>query len=369
MKLPPSLSSAYDRRLRRRSLVAFGCFLVLMTGPAHAAVSWKHVGTVTTLTGNQLCYTDGANVICDSSAPTLSGTSIGIGTTSPTGILQTVQTINGPMYGVSATGAVGDVTLGLNNSGTGGAFWYLDSTNNTSGLSGGNLAIGYGSWNNVMTLTNAGNVGIGTTAPQNLLDVNGAVSIGYNVAAPSNSLIVNGKVGIGTTVPLLPFQDFAMGMASGANNILSFNSYWSGATYSSLEAGYSAMLWQDTATGILHVAVNNNNASGAGQAITYSYPLNIMSAGVGVGTSTIASKFEVNGNASIGYADTAAPTNGLIVSGNVGIGTTSTPTGVKASVNGIVQVAGTGSEACTAAQVGSIRYNPTGNYFELCSYP
>lgn len=42
---------------------------------------------------------------------------------------------------------------------------------------------------------------------------------------------------------------------------------------------------------------------------------------VGIGTATMASTFEVNGNVSIGYPDTAATSNGLIVIGNVGIGT------------------------------------------------
>jgi hypothetical protein len=54
------------------------------------------------------------------------------------------------------------------------------------------------------------------------------------------------------------------------------------------------------------------------------------------------------------------------VQGNVGIGTTSTPTGVTASINGVVQFAGTGSEPCSSAQVGSMRYNPTGGYMEIC---
>jgi hypothetical protein len=64
-------------------------------------------------------------------------------------------------------------------------------------------------------------------------------------------------------------------------------------------------------------------------------------------------------------------TNGIYIKngGNVGIGTNSPAASVKADIAGMVKVAGTGSEACGAAQVGSIRYNPTGNYFELCSYP
>ena len=43
---------------------------------------------------------------------------------------------------------------------------------------------------------------------------------------------------------------------------------------------------------------------------------------VGIGTTTMANKLEVNGATSIGYPDIAAPSNGMIVQGNVGIGTT-----------------------------------------------
>jgi hypothetical protein len=45
------------------------------------------------------------------------------------------------------------------------------------------------------------------------------------------------------------------------------------------------------------------------------------------------------------------------------------PTGGTEAVNGSTKVSGSGRDACTATQVGSIRYNPAGNYFELCSYP
>jgi hypothetical protein len=58
-----------------------------------------------------------------------------------------------------------------------------------------------------------------------------------------------------------------------------------------------------------------------------------------------------------------------VVSGSVGIGTTSPATGMKADINGPVKIAGTGSEACTASTVGAMRYNATGNYVEICSYP
>ena len=61
------------------------------------------------------------------------------------------------------------------------------------------------SWNTIMTLVSgSGNVGISTTSPANKLSIIGAVNIGssgYNTAAPANGLIVEGNVGIGTTSP------------------------------------------------------------------------------------------------------------------------------------------------------------------------
>jgi hypothetical protein len=47
---------------------------------------------------------------------------------------------------------------------------------------------------------------------------------------------------------------------------------------------------------------------------------------VGIGTTTIGSKLQINGNAAIGYsASTAAPANGLAVNGPIVIGTTNAP--------------------------------------------
>jgi hypothetical protein len=59
-------------------------FLLL---PSHrnpcSAYQWNRVATDTTLTDGQLCKTDGTNIVCDSTTPTIVSGMVGIGTTRP----------------------------------------------------------------------------------------------------------------------------------------------------------------------------------------------------------------------------------------------------------------------------------------------
>jgi hypothetical protein len=82
---------------------------------------------------------------------------------------------------------------------------------------------------------------------------------------------------------------------------------------------------------------------------------------VGIRQTEPASIFSVNGNASIGtYSTTAAPTNGLIVSGNVGIGTSSPATTL--DVNGTTTVRGTvRTRAGGDLSMGSFTYSSAGS--------
>ena len=238
-------------------------------------------------------------------------------------------------------------------------------------------------------ILNTGQVGIGTTLPLSSLSVAGNLALGaYGggasaTAAPSNGLIVSGNVGIGTASPigLMHIYNGAGGNYSAttiADSSLVVENFLSNGnpTYSELSfrphgtgsqgrAAITAI--QDInarADTDLTFKIDNNN-TGIAEA------MRINNAGnVGIGTTTPGAKLQVNGGAVIGYStSTAAPSNGLAVNGTVGVGTTTTPTGVTATVNGVVQVAGTGSEPCTAAQVGSMRYNPTGQYMEICTFP
>ena len=90
---------------------------------------------------------------------------------------------------------------------------------------------------------------------------------------------------------------------------------------------------------------------------------------VGIGTTAPGSSLQVNGGAAIGYStNTSAPSNGMLVSGQLGVGTTNPTSDVKADINGAAQIAGTGSETCaTMADAGKMRFNPSKNYFEICS--
>jgi len=87
-------------------------------------------------------------------------------------------------------------------------------------------------------------------------------------------------------------------------------------------------------------------AGGAGTTISFTQAMTLdNSANLGIGTTTIGSRFQVNGNAAIGYsASTAAPTNGLAVSGQVAIGQSTAASGIKVDIinaGGVLQATGT----------------------------
>ena len=130
--------------------------------------------------------------------------------------------------------------------------------------------------------------------------------------------------------------------------------------------------------------------SGSVNGGAYSALMTLTSGGnVGIGTTTIPDNLDVNGGIGLTTTTATLPTNGIYSpsannlalttngapaitvnsTGQVGVGTTSPASGVKEDIAGTVKVAGTGSETCSAATVGQIRYNPTGQYMEICTYP
>jgi hypothetical protein len=122
---------------------------------------------------------------------------VGIGTTSPS--TSTKLTI-------SSTSQFG---IDLSNSGTGGLSWQIGSTNDSYAAGGGRLIFTYNnlSSNSVLTLVqSSGNVGIGTTTPTAKLHISGSGSgslmqISSTVSSSIFFVSGSGNVGIGTTSP------------------------------------------------------------------------------------------------------------------------------------------------------------------------
>ena len=150
------------------------------------------------------------------------------------------------------------------------------------------------------------NIGIGTSNPQYKLDVIGDINftgvfrqngtqfknsqwISSSNVIRSNIYIINSNVGIGTTSPQYGLDVWgSMGVNIG---------------------------------GVQRLAISSNTTSLLFDTMTIPY---IYATSIGIGTTVGANTLSVSGGVSIGsnYVNITAPTNGLIVSSNVGIGTT-----------------------------------------------
>jgi hypothetical protein len=363
---------------------------------ANGGSNYGAVGTYSGIMGgafNQTftVWTNGGNLLL---APT--GGNVGIGTTAPN---QTLQ-VNGDLQVIAATNTGTDGIIFQPNNQTVTTYlgWAgITTTSNYTMNAGGILTLESGSnplvfetngANERMRIDTSGNVGIGTTGPNDLLDVVTPNSSGTGIRISRNgsqylafneSDFSHHQIAAYGTKPLLIINNSTTNAGSGGGIIIAANGNGNhaldinengnvliGGTFSSADNFVS------TAASALDVY--GGVAIGTGYAGVSAAPTSgvIIQGNVGIGTTTTQNKLDAFGGVAIGtsYAGvTAAPTNGMIVQGNVGIGSASPATGMKADIAGPVKVAGTGSEPCTAAQVGAIRYNPSGNYFELCSYP
>jgi len=188
-----------------------------------------------------------------------------------------------------------------------------------------------------MRITNAGNVGIGTTSPLGKLQVNE-----YTVASQGNQG-VHGEVSVfadngdeslflGLKDSAYPNRGWAINpVAYGINSSLQIKEHGSTAVRMTIQSGGNVGIGTTSPSrqldveGVIRFSSNSNQAvNGYGEIYTsYSYGKGqIFIAPEAVTSPT---NFHPNGGVTIGPANTSPPANGLIVSGNVGIGTT-TPT-------------------------------------------
>jgi hypothetical protein len=158
----------------------------------------------------------------------------------------------------------------------------------------------------------------------------------------------SGNVGIGTTGPIGKMQVTGSNLNSGgagvsptlgnANLFISNN----GSTGIAMDDN------QIESTAALYMNFNTNSAVSIGGTSSFS------GLGLGTGASSLGSMLSINGNAAIGasYYGNAAPANGMIVEGNVGIG--STNPGANLSVAGnTFSLGGTNNNSSTIYKLGN----------------
>ncbi len=211
-----------------------------------------------------------------------------------------------------------------------------------------------GTRNMIMSLLPSGNVGIGTTTPQFPLTVqsnsgaNGLMIIGrqngttdegtltfadndgntqvYLQTNGSKLGIMNGNVGIGTTNPgskLSVTDESGSGLAATIRQTDTAGGYGLAIESEGTSSTRYALILRNLAQSVIYGGVSTMT----GQVGFW---------GLGVTpTGTLGSRLTVSGGASIGsgYTANAAPTNGMIIEGNVGIGTTD-PGVYKLNING-----------------------------------
>ena len=303
------MSSNYTAVLKGgRDGTSYGTYLQFLTRPNTAGTS---ASPVMTLSSSQY---------------------VGIGTTSPGYTLD----VNGNIH---ASGTIyGTVSGNINPGFTTGSVVYQGA----SGLAQDNANFFYDSTNHAL--------GIGTTTP--------ASSGSAKLAVNGNIDIITGNLGFGdgTAYVTRSSNDMLYQAPSGVHNFNSGELYVSS---SGIGVGTTSVTNKLTVNGNALVGgpigIGGNSAptqigsltlgysSSSGYSWIQSYssqPLAINPVGnnVGIGTTTIGSKFQVNGNAAIGYStSTGGPSNGLAVSGSVGIGVTNPATALQVNGNATIR--------------------------------
>jgi hypothetical protein len=270
-------------------------------------------------------------------------------TSSTSGPLINMTLISSAINNSSGNGVFTSITPTINSSGTAGNTDFLINRTQTAVGSGEQFLfdaqVGGTSRFNVGS---GGNVGIGSTVPGSLLDVNGAIAAGDGtVSLPSHTFLndrdtgmyrggandlrfgtagvnafmvnANGNVGMGT---ITPSQKLAVG-TTGQFTVSSTGAVVSSTINSSSITMEGNLNIQGATRGII-----NNSTADLYIQVNGAERMRFTSAGnVGIATSLPVAKLAIIGNVGIGtsgstsYLQNVPPTGGMIVQGNVGIGT------------------------------------------------
>jgi hypothetical protein len=219
---------------------------------------------------------------------------------------------------------IGASALGIYNN-TAGNISILNDIGNINFSAGGSSSA-------TLILDTSNNLGLNTSTIGSRLQVNGNVAIGYSAstAAPTNGLQVSGRVyfGLGQIGSQTELLQIKAAEATIAIQTTTATSYSGVNLYDAVGTLAASFQYGNASAGTLpntfFFGPRNATASMAfvrGVGATESARID-SSGNFAINTTTIGSRLQVNGNAAIGYsASTAAPTNGLAVSGQVGVGT------------------------------------------------
>jgi len=362
-------------------------------------------GSITSATAGSVLFAGAAGVLAQDNANFFwddTNNRLGIGTSTPTCPLDVIASnttaINLRLRG-RASDSVGQMEFWNNAQTTRYGYFATDSTGMFL-LSTQAIPLIFGSnTTEVMRLTSGGSVTIGNiSATGSKFQVNGSAAIGYSAstAAPTNGLAVSGNVTFGTNAVANTTSDLltinknqnaatrliVSNSTSGTSSVAEINlTSSSGAgsfnigKYSASTNAYknlasnTAYLYNGTAGDI---AFLNDFASGGfnisvGGSSTAQFILN-SSGNLGLSTSTIGSKLQVNGNAAIGYsASTAAPTNGLIVAGDVNVSASGSST-ASPRVMGISSLGGGNAGRIQFGDLFNCWQTSNGGLMQIASY-
>ncbi|MBI5133763.1 MAG: hypothetical protein HZA81_00005, partial [Candidatus Taylorbacteria bacterium] len=259
---------------------------------------------------------------------------VGIGTSTPTAPLTFAQSVGDKLYLYDAGTGQGKYGFGI----------YTNELRQFT-TAGSNGFMSFGSqngstYNELMRMTNTGNFGVGTTTPSERLSVQGNALVSGTVSA--GNLTATGTLMVSSlTSGRVPFATTG-GALTDDSDFTFANGNQLRATYASTTAlSASGSAWFAQSGGSVGVGVvpisgyrfvtrggGNTNASYALYADNSDGTTLFAvrdDGSVGIGELLPGSRLSVSGGATVGagYDTTAAPTNGLLVQGNVGIGSTS----------------------------------------------
>ena len=249
---------------------------------------------------------------------------VGIGTTSPSALFSVANT----------TVINGNGTAGWGSSANYGFLTWDGGTVNAAivkGQNGKNLHLGANNRNNDLVITTAGNVGIGTTSPSEKLEVAGNIVGDGTLNTQGTITVGNGQVVLGGTGRIQGVD--TVSASTDAANKAYVDAHGGGlGPFLPLSAGSSYPL-----TGDLYLKTTNDTSIAREQIIWQtsqgtnrsfirvggSYASNALE--FGTGNSILGMMLHANAGLSIGttVATALPPASGLLVQGNVGIGTTS----------------------------------------------